>query len=78
MSNLIMPKVDRKLIARRGQIVKELANIINSKNILHHEDEIRPFETDALSASSTLHYKKMAIRDLKAYYSHIPNQLNEQ
>ena len=36
----------------------------------------KPF--DALSASSTLHYKKIAIRDLKAYYSHIPNQSNEQ
>ena len=50
MSNLNMPKVDRKLIAKKADIVADLKKIIDIKNILHHEDETRPFETDALSA----------------------------
>ena len=45
-----MPKVDRKLIAKKADIVADLKKIIDIKNILHHEDETRPFETDALSA----------------------------
>jgi len=50
MSNLSMPKVDRKLITRKADIVSDLKKIIKSENILDHEDELRPFETDALSA----------------------------
>ena len=53
MSNLVMPKIDRKLIARKIDIVKDLKKIIKTENILYHEDATRPFETDALSA-----YKK--------------------
>ena len=45
-----MPKVDRKLIAKKADIVSDLKKIIKIENILHHEDELRPFETDALSA----------------------------
>ena len=50
MTNLVMPKIDRKLIAKKSEIVKDLKKIIKSENILHHEDETRPFETDGLSA----------------------------
>ena len=50
MSNLVMPKIDRKLIAKKADIVSDLKKIIKIENILHHEDELRPFETDALSA----------------------------
>ena len=50
MNNLIMPKIDRKLIARKMDIVNDLKKIIKSENILYHEDETRPFETDALTA----------------------------
>ncbi len=50
MNTLAMPKVDRKLVARKNDIVSDLKKIIKSENILHHEDELRPFETDALSA----------------------------
>ena len=53
MSNLVMPKIDRKLIARKVDVVTDLKKIIKTENIIHHEDETRPFETDALSA-----YKK--------------------
>jgi glycolate oxidase len=45
-----MPKIDRKLIARKTEIVADLKKIINDENILDHEDQIRPFETDGLSA----------------------------
>jgi len=50
MSNLAMPKIDRKLIAKKKDIVADLKKIIKDENILHNEDELRPFETDALSA----------------------------
>ena len=50
MSKLNMPKIDRKLIARKTEIVADLKKIINDENILDHEDQIRPFETDGLSA----------------------------
>ena len=45
-----MPKIDRKLIAKKKDIVADLKKIIKDENILHNEDELRPFETDALSA----------------------------
>ncbi|SVD81383.1 uncharacterized protein METZ01_LOCUS434237, partial [marine metagenome] len=44
------PKIDRKLIARKAEVVSDLKKIIKAENILYHEDETRPFETDALSA----------------------------
>ena len=45
-----MPKIDRKLISKKADIVVDLKKIIKAENILDHEDQIRPFETDALSA----------------------------
>ena len=50
MSKLAMPKVDRKLIAKKAEIVSNLKKIVKAENILDHEDQVRPFETDALSA----------------------------
>ena len=50
MSKLIMPRVDRKLFAKKVEIIKNLKKIIKPENVLDHEDETRPFETDALSA----------------------------
>ena len=50
MTKLAMPKIDRKLIAKRADVIANLKKIIKTENILTHEDEIRPFETDALSA----------------------------
>jgi len=50
MSHLAMPKIDRKLIAKKNDIVSDLKKIIKTENILYHQDEIRPFETDGLSA----------------------------
>ena len=45
-----MPKIDRKLISRKADIVEDLKKIIKDENILDHDDQIRPFETDGLSA----------------------------
>ena len=45
-----MPKIDRKLISKKAEIVADLSKIIKKENILNHEDQVRPFETDALSA----------------------------
>tara|TARA_Y100000590_G_scaffold10770_1_gene13265 strand:- start:1336 stop:2832 length:1497 start_codon:yes stop_codon:yes gene_type:complete len=56
MSNLSMPKVDRKLISKKADIAADLKKIIKAENVLDHEDQIRPFETDALSA-----YKQKAL-----------------
>jgi len=50
MTKLSMPKIDRKLISRKEEIVSALKKIIKSENILDHEDQVRPFETDGLSA----------------------------
>ncbi len=45
-----MPKADRKTINKRINIIKDLKNIVKPENILDHEDQIVPFETDGLSA----------------------------
>ena len=50
MTKLAMPKIDRKLISKKADIIADLKKIIKAENILHHEDELRPFETDALTA----------------------------
>ncbi len=53
MTNLRMPKIDRKVIAKKDIIVKSLKKIINPEHVLDHQDELKPYETDGLSA-----YKK--------------------
>ena len=50
MTKLTMPKIDRKLISKKTDVVANLKKIIKTENILDHEDQTRPFETDALSA----------------------------
>jgi len=45
-----MPKIDRKLISKKDSIVADLKKIIKAENVLDHEDQTRPFETDGLSA----------------------------
>ena len=41
IENLYLKKVD---------VIADLKKIIKAENILDHEDQVRPFETDALSA----------------------------
>ena len=50
MSKLAMPRVDRKLLSKKEKLLKDFKKIVKSENVLDHEDQIRPFETDALSA----------------------------
>ena len=51
MSQLVMPKVDNFTLSKRDTYVSDLKKILkNSENVLAHQDEIRPYETDALTA----------------------------
>ena len=50
MTKLSMPRVDRKLLSNKETVIQALKKIIKADNILGTEDEVRPFETDALSA----------------------------
>ncbi len=45
-----MPRVDRKLLSKKHEIINNFKKIIKSENVLDHEDQIRPFDTDALTA----------------------------
>ena len=50
MIKLVMPKIDRKLVSKKVEVVASLKKIVRAENVLDHEDQVRPFETDALSA----------------------------
>ena len=50
MTNLLMPKIDKKTIKKKDSIVKSLKKIIKPDHVIDHEDELKPFETDGLSA----------------------------
>ena len=50
MSSLQMPKVDDVVMSKKDKIASDLCGIINSKNVLSNPDELRPFETDGLTA----------------------------
>ena len=50
MTSLQMPKVDKSILSNKDKIASDLNKILKSENILSHEDEIRPYETDALAA----------------------------
>ena len=45
-----MPKIDRKLISKKVDVISDLKKIVKAENVLDHEDQVRPYETDALSA----------------------------
>ena len=51
MSQLQMPKIDNKTLDKKDYYISEIEKIIIKKeNVLSNEDEIRPYETDALTA----------------------------
>ena len=50
MTKLAMPKIDRKLISKKEDVIADLKKIVKAENVLDHEDQVRPYETDALSA----------------------------
>ena len=45
-----MPKADKRILSKKPNVVNSLKKIIKAENVLDHEDQLRPFETDALSA----------------------------
>ena len=56
MSELTLPKLDKFTISRRLEIINKLKKIINPENVLSENEEMKPYETDALSA-----YKQMPL-----------------
>jgi len=56
MSDIALPKIDQSTIDKKEYIFKKLKKITSSENILSHESEIKPYETDALAA-----YKQMPL-----------------
>jgi glycolate oxidase len=50
MSNIALPEIDQSTIDKKEYIFKKLKKITSSENILSHESEIKPYETDALAA----------------------------
>ncbi len=50
MSSLALPPVDESVIARRGEIVAGLADIVGERWVMAEDDELRAYETDALTA----------------------------
>ena len=50
MSSLQMPKVDNAITSKKDKSASDLRRIINFKNVLSNPDELRPFETDGLTA----------------------------
>jgi len=42
MTNLQMPKVEQSILSMKDKIVSDFENILDSKNILFDDDEIRP------------------------------------
>ncbi len=45
-----MPETDATVLARRGKIVAALRNLVPGEGVIAHEREMRPYETDGLTA----------------------------
>ena len=46
-----MPKIQKSIISRRDEIISDIQKIVKKKDrVLSHDDQIRPYETDALTA----------------------------
>ncbi len=50
MTNLKMPKINKKMILNKKEIVQDFIKIVKKDNVLFDDAEVKPFETDALSA----------------------------
>ena len=49
MSEIALPKIDNSILERKNDIIKKLSKLTNSDNVLSEAEELRPYETDALS-----------------------------
>jgi len=50
MTSLKMPRVDRKILKDRDKIIKDISSFTNSENVLFEREELKPYETDGLTA----------------------------
>jgi glycolate oxidase len=50
MAMIAMPAPDRRLVARRAEIVEGLTKVLGADRVLHDDDSRRAYETDALTA----------------------------
>ena len=50
MSTLKMPKVDRQTLKNKDKIIKDISNFTKNENILAEREELKPYETDGLTA----------------------------
>ena len=48
--SLKMPDLDQSVLARRGEIVAALRAIVPGEGVIDHEDGLRPYESDGLTA----------------------------
>ena len=49
MSEIALPKIDNSILERKNDIINKLSKLTNSDNVLSEAEELRPYETDALS-----------------------------
>jgi len=49
MSEIALPKIDSSILNRKKEIVKRISKLTDKENVLSEADELRPYETDALS-----------------------------
>ena len=47
---LRMPEPDAAVLARRAEILSALRDMVPGEGVIEHEDELRPYETDGLTA----------------------------
>jgi glycolate oxidase len=48
--SLKMPEPDAAVLARRAEIVRDLVAIVPGEGVIAHEREMRPYESDGLTA----------------------------
>ncbi len=48
--SLKMPDLDQSVLARRGEIIAALRKIVPGEGVIDHEDGLRPYESDGLTA----------------------------
>ena len=49
MSEIALPKIDSSILNRKKDIVKRISKLTHKENVLSEADELRQYETDALS-----------------------------
>ena len=52
--SLVMPKADQAVLARRDRIVADLRAIVPGEGVIAAEREMRPYESDGLTAYKQL------------------------